>query len=88
MSACRRVYDSRHVQADCQEPGSAPEPYARQSSMGYLYLFAISKKSAEYLNIKKKTFAFNKTVTVQPTYSTTPAKYYKQERNQFFQCCS
>jgi len=22
-------------QADCQEPGSAPEPYARQSSMGY-----------------------------------------------------
>jgi len=25
----RRVYDSRHVQADCQEPGSAPEPYAR-----------------------------------------------------------
>ena len=25
----RRVYDSRHLQADCQEPGSAPEPYAR-----------------------------------------------------------
>jgi len=22
------VYDSRHLQADCQEPGSAPEPYA------------------------------------------------------------
>ena len=30
---------SRHLQADCQEPWSAPEPYARQSSMGYLYLF-------------------------------------------------
>jgi len=39
MAAYRRVYDSRHLQADCQEPGSAPEPYARQSSMGYLYLF-------------------------------------------------
>ena len=39
MAAYRRVYDSRHVQADCQEPGSAPEPYARLSSMGYLYLF-------------------------------------------------
>ena len=38
MAAYRRVYDSRHLQADCQEPGSAPEPYARQSSMGYLYL--------------------------------------------------
>jgi len=22
-------YDSRHLQADCQEPGSALEPYAR-----------------------------------------------------------
>ena len=28
MEAYRRVYDSRHLQADCQEPGSAPEPYA------------------------------------------------------------
>ena len=39
MAAYCRVYDLRHLQADCQEPGSAPEPYARQSSMGYLYLF-------------------------------------------------
>ena len=38
MAAYRRVYDSRHLMADYQEPGSAPEPYARQSSMGYLYL--------------------------------------------------
>ena len=35
MPAYRRVYDSRHLQDDCQEPGSADEPYARQSSMGY-----------------------------------------------------
>ena len=40
MAAYRQVYDSRHLQADCQEPGSAPGPYARKSSMGYLYLFA------------------------------------------------
>jgi len=26
MAAYRRVYDSHHLQADCQEPGSAPEP--------------------------------------------------------------
>jgi len=32
MAAYRRVYDSGHLQADSQEPGSAPEPYARQSS--------------------------------------------------------
>ena len=41
MAAYRRVYDSRHLQADCQEPGSAPEPYARQSSMGYLFTLNI-----------------------------------------------
>jgi len=39
MAAYRRVYDSRHPQADCQEPGSAPEPCARQSSTGCLYFF-------------------------------------------------
>ena len=33
MAAYRRVYDSRHLQADCQEPVPAPEPYAPQSSM-------------------------------------------------------
>jgi len=39
MAAYRRVYDSRHLQAVCQEPRSAPEPHARQSSTGYLYPF-------------------------------------------------
>ena len=38
MAAYRRFYDSRHLQADCQEPGSAPETYTRQSSMGYVTL--------------------------------------------------
>ena len=27
MAAYRRVYDSHHLQAGCQEPGSAPELY-------------------------------------------------------------
>jgi len=38
VAVYRRVYDSRHLQAHCQEPGSAPEPDARQSSMGYVCL--------------------------------------------------
>ena len=41
MAAYRRVYDSRHLQGDCQEVGSAPKTYARQSGMGYLYRFYI-----------------------------------------------
>ena len=39
MAAYRWVYDSPHLQADCQALGSAPEPYARQSSMGNLFTF-------------------------------------------------
>ena len=41
MAAYRRVYDSSHLQADCQEPGSAAGPYARQSSLGCLQLFKV-----------------------------------------------
>jgi len=40
MAAYSRVYDSRHLQSDRQELGSAQEPYAWRSSMGYLYHFA------------------------------------------------
>ena len=37
MAAYHGVYDLHHLQADCQELGLAPEPYARQSSMHCLY---------------------------------------------------
>ena len=50
MAAYRQVYDSRHLQADCQEPASAPETYARQSSMGYLYLFYCGNSSTQLEN--------------------------------------
>jgi len=33
----RRDSDLNQGPSDCQEPGSAPEPYARQSSIGYLF---------------------------------------------------
>jgi len=48
-AAYRQVYDSRHLQADYQEPGSAPEPYVRQSSIGYLYFF-----TSDYLRYLRK----------------------------------
>jgi len=55
MAAYRRVYDSRHLQAVCQEPGSAPEPYTRQSSMGYLYFFSIPVPlKIKYVMLKKQ----------------------------------
>jgi len=51
MAAYRRVYDSRHLQADCQEPGSAPEPYARLSSMSYLFYLTLTPNSNYNLNL-------------------------------------
>ena len=56
MAAYRQVYDSRHLQSDYQEPGSAPEPYARQLSTGYLFMafWGISKSyNRPVLYIKK-----------------------------------
>jgi len=49
MAAYRQVYDSSHLQADYQEPESAPEPYVRQSSIGYLYFF-----TSDYLRYLRK----------------------------------
>ena len=51
MAACSLVNDSHHLQADCQAPGSAPEPFARQSSMGYLYFFMMMMLIDAYLLI-------------------------------------
>ena len=48
MAAYRRVYDSHHLQADCQGPGSAPEPYAQQSSMDYFLLVGKTLGNARY----------------------------------------
>ena len=49
MAAYRRVHDSRHLQADCKELGSTPEPYARQTSMGYLFYVLYSVCVYRYL---------------------------------------
>ena len=57
MAAYRRVYDSRHLQADCQEPGSALEPYARYSSMGYFYLFYVFLKLFTAILVRSDTLA-------------------------------
>ena len=35
MAAYRRVYDSRHLQADCQEPGSAADSGTLRSAIEY-----------------------------------------------------
>ena len=42
MAAYRRVYDSRHLQADCQEPGSAGNPtLGNQVWAGFLMEYCI-----------------------------------------------
>ena len=46
MAAYHQVYDSRRLQTDCQEPGSAPEPYARQSSVWTTFTFFYTDRSS------------------------------------------
>ena len=41
MAAYRRVYDSRHLQADCHELGSSPEPYARNRVWATFYTLVL-----------------------------------------------
>jgi len=39
MAAYRRAHASRHLQADCQEPGPAPETYVRVRAACLLVLW-------------------------------------------------
>ena len=47
MAAYHLVYDSRHLQADCQEPGSAPEPALGNRVWA---AFFIAEKSAKFFH--------------------------------------
>ena len=42
MVAYGRVYDSHHLQAECKEPGSAPESYVRVTVTYFCSLFVPS----------------------------------------------
>ena len=39
MAAYRRVYDLRHLQADCQKPGSAPERLGNRVSATFTFFY-------------------------------------------------
>jgi len=54
MEAYRWV-GSRHLQTDCQEPGSAPEHYARQSSTGYLYILLTAQEAYQWSQMDRAT---------------------------------
>ena len=71
MAAYRQVYDSRHLQADYQEPGSAPEPYVRQSSIGYLFyfwLFTLSQKKTICNPLAHPTWKYTKLTCEVPNF--------------------
>jgi len=52
MAAYNRVYDLRHLQADCQEPGSAPEPYALPFFTCYSYMQRDSRADTKYMRLR------------------------------------
>jgi len=76
--------DSRHLQADCQEPGSAPEPYARQSSMGYLYLLPqwVWEVCSHTTNIYEVYGPLIKSMTLYTTPEVRDVSQRRQSRQQ------
>ena len=77
MAAYRRVYDSRHLQADSQEMGSAPELYAQQSSTGYLYLFL----QTSFTNLKNM-FNHNKHRVTLPFAETSVSNFSLRSKSE------
>jgi len=59
MAAYRRVYDSRHLQADCQAPGSTPEFYL--SMVLYTKVAARCDKPAAKV-VSREHFAENRII--------------------------
>jgi len=55
MADYRRVYDSHHLQADCQVPGSAPEPYTLGSRVRAAFALFTYKVCKAPLAIQKKS---------------------------------
>ena len=62
MPAYRRVYDSRHLQADCQEPGSAPEPYTLGNRVWAIFILLrcqhCNNSKQDALLLQRKRYAF------------------------------
>jgi len=58
MAAYRRVCDSRHLQADCKEPASAPEPYARHQVLATIFTVKYAYR-LEHSNSGKKKIPFD-----------------------------
>ena len=50
MAAYCRVYDSRHLQAGCQEPGSAPNPTL--GNRVYAVFLAANRHSHSFISAK------------------------------------
>jgi len=73
MTAYRRVYVSRrHLHADCQEPGSDPEPYARQSrwATGTFYPSATARFLNAFHPIQVIAVGSTRRLSTQWTYSS------------------
>jgi len=54
MAAYRLVYDSRHLQADCQEPGSAPLYPTRGNRVWATFTFYLYCTNVTDYNRKRK----------------------------------
>ena len=87
MAAYRRVYDSRHIQADCQTPGSAPEPYTLGSRVWATFLAhhgegpPLQVSWSLYITYKLCLTTWKTLNTFQPLYLSELISHYHPHRS-------
>jgi len=68
MAAYRRVYDSRHLQADCQEPGLAPEPFGNRVWATFTFFVKICiQRNNQSINLLKAKGPIGQDIAVKYT---------------------
>ena len=75
MAAYRWVCDSRHLQADCQEPGSAPEPSLGNRLWATFTFLTRDKRTCLHKKAARTTLSMKKKQFIQYIHVARPTMY-------------
>jgi len=81
MAAYRRVYDSRHLQADCQEPGPISSGTLRsviEYGLAFLKVLTNDERRFAFRTEKKYTLAYSQCSSYDRVCTSTGSNELKQ----------
>jgi len=67
MAAYRQVYDSHHLQADCQEPESAPHPTLGNRVLARRFRLPLVRAARRSYMISINTFCYTRLLFIDVT---------------------